>query len=316
MLADQVLVERVVHHHAVGVTPAARSPTHAQRVEGVEGVRPQLDASADFADFSGLLQHRDSGSRAGLSCRRRQPAGCRRLPPARCPGRVCTPHRSPRQHAYHQHADDQCNVRIRCSRSRGKPSADVRFRPGHSCRRRFGGDSCRETETSAYRRWYRRCGRWAPRPAGPAHAAPSSTLDHRDRPAEAAMHAARPDRASALTGPARRCWPLGRRCCSSSASALPGPTTTVAPCDPRRLKPGESLPGRPAPRWGVRAHRCNQPRHEARRCAAEGVRGCPGSGRWRSGACGASKAVQVSRRGQPGRAPVDARVIHRRRGGG
>jgi hypothetical protein len=59
-LADLVFVERVVHHHVVGEDgAAARLVAHAQRVEGVEGVRAELDAGADLADLGRLLQHLD-----------------------------------------------------------------------------------------------------------------------------------------------------------------------------------------------------------------------------------------------------------------
>jgi hypothetical protein len=49
---DLGLVDRVVHHHAVGVHRAAtRLFAHAQRVEGRKRVRTELDAGTDLADL-------------------------------------------------------------------------------------------------------------------------------------------------------------------------------------------------------------------------------------------------------------------------
>ena len=57
---DQRLVERVVHHHAVGLDGSAtRLLADAERVEGVKGVRAKLDAGANLADRGGLLEHLD-----------------------------------------------------------------------------------------------------------------------------------------------------------------------------------------------------------------------------------------------------------------
>jgi hypothetical protein len=68
--ADQALVQRVVHHHLVGVDSAgARLRADAQRIEGGEGVRPELDAGTDLSEFGGLLQHRDLHALAG-QCQR------------------------------------------------------------------------------------------------------------------------------------------------------------------------------------------------------------------------------------------------------
>ena len=56
--AHQGLVERIVHHHAVGVDGAAAGLlAHAQGIEGVEGVGAELDARANLADLGGLLEH-------------------------------------------------------------------------------------------------------------------------------------------------------------------------------------------------------------------------------------------------------------------
>jgi hypothetical protein len=56
--ADQGLVQRVVHHHLVGVDgSSARLGPDAKRVERGEGVRPQLDAGADLAQHGGLFEH-------------------------------------------------------------------------------------------------------------------------------------------------------------------------------------------------------------------------------------------------------------------
>ena len=63
--ADQCLVERIVHHHLVGVDGApAGLFANAQRVEGREAVRAELDAGADLAQLWCLLQHFDGESLA------------------------------------------------------------------------------------------------------------------------------------------------------------------------------------------------------------------------------------------------------------
>jgi hypothetical protein len=57
---DFVLIDRVVHHHAVGIDRTASCALpDAQRVERSERVRPELDARADLADLGRLLQHLD-----------------------------------------------------------------------------------------------------------------------------------------------------------------------------------------------------------------------------------------------------------------
>src|SRR6266508_4985304 len=57
---DQRLVECVVHHHFVGIDGAtARLRADAERVEGRESVRPELDAGAYLAELRCLLQYLD-----------------------------------------------------------------------------------------------------------------------------------------------------------------------------------------------------------------------------------------------------------------
>ena len=70
--ADQRLVERVVHHHLVGVDRAAAGlVANAQSVERREGVRAELDAGADLAELRRLLEHldRETAPRQRKRCR-------------------------------------------------------------------------------------------------------------------------------------------------------------------------------------------------------------------------------------------------------
>jgi hypothetical protein len=72
---DDALVDRVHHDHLFHVDrPLARHGAHAQRVEGVEGVGPELDAGADLADLGRLLEHLDMEALAHQRQRGRQPA--------------------------------------------------------------------------------------------------------------------------------------------------------------------------------------------------------------------------------------------------
>ena len=84
--ADQQLVDRVVHHHLVGVDGAGARPlADAERIEGGERVRPELDAGADLAERAGLLEHLTSRPRrvkASAAARPPMP------PPATMTGRV------------------------------------------------------------------------------------------------------------------------------------------------------------------------------------------------------------------------------------
>ena len=74
-LADQRLVDRVHHHHPIGVDRAAARPlADAERVEGGEGVGRELHASADLADLGRLLEHLDAKAALRQSERRSQPA--------------------------------------------------------------------------------------------------------------------------------------------------------------------------------------------------------------------------------------------------
>ena len=74
-LADQRLVDRVHHHHPVGVDRAAARPlADAERVEGGEGVGRELHAGADLADLGRLLEHLDAKAALRQSERRGQPA--------------------------------------------------------------------------------------------------------------------------------------------------------------------------------------------------------------------------------------------------
>ena len=69
--ADQRFVKRVVHHHLVGEDGARAGPgAEVERVESGEGIRPELDASADLAERAGLLQHLDVEA-APSQCQRR-----------------------------------------------------------------------------------------------------------------------------------------------------------------------------------------------------------------------------------------------------
>ena len=70
-LADQRLVDRVHHHHPIGVDgAAARALADAERVEGGERVRRELDAGADLADLRRLLE--DDDAKAALRERQRR----------------------------------------------------------------------------------------------------------------------------------------------------------------------------------------------------------------------------------------------------
>ena len=58
--AHQVCVQRVVHHHFVGVhRAAARLLTETQGVERGKGIGAELDTRADFTQLGCLLQHLD-----------------------------------------------------------------------------------------------------------------------------------------------------------------------------------------------------------------------------------------------------------------
>ncbi len=60
MRPTSVFVERVVHHHLVGVDGACPGDlADAECVEGGEAVRPELDAGADLAELGRLLEHLD-----------------------------------------------------------------------------------------------------------------------------------------------------------------------------------------------------------------------------------------------------------------
>jgi hypothetical protein len=77
-LADEALVHGVHHHHALGVHgAAARALADAERVEGGEGVRCQLDAGADLAELRRLLEDPDgeAASRQGQRGRQAADAG-------------------------------------------------------------------------------------------------------------------------------------------------------------------------------------------------------------------------------------------------
>ena len=72
-LADQGLVDGVVHDHAVREDGAAAGEVaHAHGVEGVEGVGSELNAGADLADLGRLLQHLDAETLAHQGQRRGQ----------------------------------------------------------------------------------------------------------------------------------------------------------------------------------------------------------------------------------------------------
>ena len=69
--ADQVFVQRVMHHHFVGVDRAGpRQLANAQGVERGKSVGAQLDARADLAELRSLLQHLDriALARQGQGC--------------------------------------------------------------------------------------------------------------------------------------------------------------------------------------------------------------------------------------------------------
>src|SRR5205085_12537927 len=71
---DERLVERVVHHHFIRVHGTrTRSLADAERIEGREGVRPELDARADFTQPRRLLEHLDFKTVARERKRRGQP---------------------------------------------------------------------------------------------------------------------------------------------------------------------------------------------------------------------------------------------------
>ena len=73
--ADQRLVERVVHHHLIGINGARAGPfADAQRVEGGKRIGPQLDAGADLAQLRRLLQHFHGEALPGERKRGRQAA--------------------------------------------------------------------------------------------------------------------------------------------------------------------------------------------------------------------------------------------------
>ena len=58
---DLLLVDGVVHHHVIGVHRfGAGLLAHTQRIKGMEGVGPQLNARANFANFWRLLKHLDA----------------------------------------------------------------------------------------------------------------------------------------------------------------------------------------------------------------------------------------------------------------
>ena len=60
-LDDERFVDRVHHHHALGVDGAAAGGgTDAERIEGGEGVRRELHAGADLADLGRLLEDGDA----------------------------------------------------------------------------------------------------------------------------------------------------------------------------------------------------------------------------------------------------------------
>ena len=70
-LADQRFVDGIHHHHAIGVDgAAARALADAERIEGGEGVRRELDAGADLADLGRLLE--DGDAKAALRERQRR----------------------------------------------------------------------------------------------------------------------------------------------------------------------------------------------------------------------------------------------------
>src|SRR5690606_15892384 len=69
---DECLVERIVHEHLVGVDGACARPlADAERIEGRERVRTELDAGADFAEPGALLEDLDREAPT------RQREGCR-----------------------------------------------------------------------------------------------------------------------------------------------------------------------------------------------------------------------------------------------
>ena len=63
--ADQGFVQRVVHHHLVGVDgAAARDLANAQGVEGGKAIGAKLDAGADLAQPRRLFEHLDGEATA------------------------------------------------------------------------------------------------------------------------------------------------------------------------------------------------------------------------------------------------------------
>ena len=70
-LADQRVVDRVHHHHPLGVDGAATGAlADAERVEARERVRRELNAGADLADLRRLLE--DDDAKAALRQRQRR----------------------------------------------------------------------------------------------------------------------------------------------------------------------------------------------------------------------------------------------------
>jgi hypothetical protein len=60
---DQRPLERIVHHHLVGVNgPGARRLPNAQSVKGGKCIRTQLDARANLAELRSLFEHLDRES--------------------------------------------------------------------------------------------------------------------------------------------------------------------------------------------------------------------------------------------------------------
>ena len=60
-LSDNRIVDRIHHQQAFGVDgTSAGTGTYTQRVERRKRIRPKLNASPDFANLRGLLQHLDT----------------------------------------------------------------------------------------------------------------------------------------------------------------------------------------------------------------------------------------------------------------
>ena len=73
--ADQGFIQRVVHHHLVGVDGAgARNLANAQRIKRGKAVRPELDARTNFAELRCLLKHLDRKATPHQRQRRRDAA--------------------------------------------------------------------------------------------------------------------------------------------------------------------------------------------------------------------------------------------------